>query len=351
MSILVRPDGPIPARVMIVGEAPGADEERASIPFVGLSGQELNRMLHEAGLSRSECFVTNVARERPLNNLIEMFIAMKKKDITPAHKLLRDRYVLRPILEGFEMLKSEIATVNPNIIITVGNLSMWALTGIWGITKWRGSMLLTDELVSKKRIQVIPTYHPAAILRQWDWRAIAVNDLRRAKRFRNESFPDPGWRFIVRPSFDQAISILSKLYLRASHEPIPLKLSFDLETKHGHIDCAGISWTLRDALCIPFMSKENSFGYWNEEEEAAIVFYLYKLLTHKNVEIVGQNLLYDSQYTYRHWHFVPRVAQDSMISFHVAFAGLPKRLDFQASMFCDYYKQWKPDRSAWKEGG
>ncbi|MFS2212853.1 hypothetical protein, partial [Kosakonia cowanii] len=64
---------------------------------------------------------------------------------------------------------------------------------------------------------------------------------------------------------------------------------------------------------------------------------------HPNVLVRGQNLLYDAQYTYRHWHFVPRVAQDTMISHHTMWAGLPKRLDFQASMYCDHYVYWKDE--------
>ena len=345
MTILVRPDGPIPARVMIVGEAPGADEEREGIPFVGISGQELNRMLHEAGLSRSECFVTNIARTRPLGNLIEQFIALKKKDITPAHRLLRDKYVLQPILDGFEMLKTELESVKPQIIIPLGNLAMWALTGKWGVTKWRGSMLRTDSLVSQIRsYRVIPTYHPAAVLRQWDWRSIAINDLRRAKRYRDEDYPTPGWNFIIRPSFTQAIGVLDKLYLRACHEPIPLRLSFDLETRAGHTACAGIAWTLEDAICIPFMSRGNKDGYWTLEEEAEIIFRLYRLLTHSNIEVIGQNLLYDAQYTYRHWHFIPRVKLDTMIAQHTCFSDLPKSLAFICSMYCSFYQFWKEDK-------
>ena len=348
MSTLVRPCGPIPAKIMIIGEAPGADEERVGEPFVGVSGQELNRMLQEAGILRSECFLTNIARIRPLGNQIEQFIAVKKKDITPAHRLLRDKYVLQPILDGFEMLKTELESVKPQVIIPLGNLAMWALTGKWGVTKWRGSMLRTDSLISQTRsYRVIPTYHPAAVLRQWDWRSIAINDLRRAKRYRDEDYPIPGWNFIIRPSFAQAIAVLDKLYLRACHESIPLRLSFDLETRAGHTACAGISWTLKDAICIPLMCVENKEGYWQPAEEAEIVFRIYRLLTHKNVEVVGQNLLYDSQYTYRHWHFIPRVKQDTMISQHAIFSDLPKSLAFQASMYCNFYIYWKDEGKDW----
>jgi uracil-DNA glycosylase family 4 len=347
MPIQVKPDGPIPAKIMIVGEAPGADEEAKGIPFVGASGIELNKMLQEVGITRSECFITNVARERPLGNNIENFIAFKKKDITKEHKLLRDKYVKKPILDGMEILKTEIKAVKPNIIIALGNTPLWALTGLWGIVKQRGSMLYED--ISGLKCKVIPTYHPAAILRQWEWRSIAVSDLRRAARFRGGlDYPVTNWNFRIRPSIDTVIVELTALIVKCN-QGITL-ISFDLETRNGHIACAGISWTPTDALCIPLMCMENQSGYWSEDEEANIIHHLYRLLTHPNCHVVGQNLLYDSQYTYRHWHFIPNVKQDSMISHHVAFAGLPKRLDFQASMYCNQYVYWKDDSKHWEKG-
>ena len=56
----IRPTGPCPAKIMLVGEAPGEREVAEGQPFVGFSGQELSKMLQEAGIMRSECFITNV---------------------------------------------------------------------------------------------------------------------------------------------------------------------------------------------------------------------------------------------------------------------------------------------------
>jgi len=75
----VKGEGPIPARIMLVGEAPGEQEERSGTPFCGSSGQELNRMLHEVGIMRSECYVTNVCKLRPPDNQISAWVATTKK--------------------------------------------------------------------------------------------------------------------------------------------------------------------------------------------------------------------------------------------------------------------------------
>lgn len=350
----VRGDGPIPSRIMLVGEAPGEHEERQGIPFVGASGQELNRLLSEAGIMRSECYTTNVCKFRPLGNQISTWMALKKKDITPLHKLLRDRWCLPPIIQGFEELKAEIAMVQPNLIIAFGNLAMWALTGQWGILKWRGSQLIADGEIPGvlagrsdggiARPLVIPTIHPAAILRQWELRSTVVLDLKRAKRHMTgrEYTNIPKWNFQVRPSFAAVAAQFEHLdYLLCFLNE--LWLDFDIETKSGHIDSIGLSWSLTDAICIPFMTRQNREGYWTEEQEAWIVWRLYQLLAHPRVRVRWQNGLYDAQYVYRHWHFIPRGAQDTMISHHSLFAALPKGLGFLGSMYADFYRYWKDE--------
>jgi uracil-DNA glycosylase len=343
--MICRPEGPIPARIMLVGEAPGYEEEQRGLPFQGASGQELNRMLGEAGIIRSECFITNVCRVRPANNDLNLFIAKAKKDVTPQHIQLRGRSVLKPIYDGVELLRKEIAMVKPNIIVALGNTPLWALTGVNGITKWRGSMLYSSDIGVPTK--VIPTLHPAYVLRDWASRAIAVNDLRRAAAFRGGAdYPKPNWRFVIRPSFEKVCGTLS--LIQGLLKNGPLRLSFDLETRGGHIACAGISWTLEDAICIPFIYS-GFREYWSADQEAHIIWLLHQVLCHPNARVVGQNILYDSQYTWRHWHFVPNVKQDCMISQHSIFSDLPKSLAFQASMYCKYYVYWKDEGKNWDE--
>jgi len=340
-----RPD----ADIMIVGEAWGETEERSGIPFSGASGQELNRMLQEAGILRNECYVTNVINARPPRNDITAWIPEDKKSITGRMVQRQGKFVDPIVAEGLEMLGKEIALVKPRVIVALGGTALWALTGNESIVKWRGSLLPLGS-GGNDDPTVIPTYHPAAVLRMWDWRAVAVLDLKRAcKELRHGPTPVPAWSFILRPSFSMVIETLEKLYRRVVEEPTWIDL--DLETKAGHISCCGLSWSKTEAICIPFMIPEDREGYWLLEEEAQILLTLYRLLTHLNCWVRGQNLLYDAQYTYRRWGFIPNVKQDTMISQHVLWAGLPKSLAFQASMYAEWYQNWKPDRETWKEGG
>lgn len=338
------PEGPIPARIMVVGEFLGTEELSQGRPFVGSYGQELSRMLTDAGIMRSECFLTYACRVRPPSANMENLIARTKKDITPAHLPCHSSHVLPPVLEGIAALRREISEVQPNIIIALGNGALFALTGKWGVAKWRGS-LLRDE----SGAVIVPTLPPSSVISQWALRAVVVQDLRRAAAYRNtREISEPQYQFIIRPSFTTATDTLHTLLNRAPQGELWLDL--DLETSIGHISCCGLSWSSTEAICIPFLTRAK-VAYWEEEEEVHIVHLLHLLLTHPNTRCRLQNALYDAQYIYRHWLFIPRIGQDTMISWHTLFPKMKKSLDFQASMLCKTYTQWKPEKAVWKEGG
>ena len=339
--IKVSSSGPSSARIMIVGEAPGADEEYHQIPFAGRSGSELTSMLHEAGFIRTECFITNVIKYRPPNNDLDHFIHPKKTSPPPGFVHYLGKFVSPCVVEGVDELQADIARIKPDLIICLGNTPLWALSGgsKAGIGTWRGSQL------SLAGTRVLPTYHPAAVLRQWSFRAIAVADLRRARQWLDGEAKQRDWNFIVRPGFSTALETLGELKHRA--DTGPLLLSVDIETRGGHIACIGFAWSETAAICIPLMCVENQDGYWDLESEVAVVRAIRALLTHPNVSVVGQNFSYDAQYIHRFWHFTPNVRHDTMLAQGLLWPGLPKALDFLASMYCQHYIYWKDDGKEW----
>ncbi len=251
----IRPTGPAPARIMIVGEAPGDQEVRLGQPFVGASGLELSKMLQEAGIMRSTCFITNVIRVQPPGGDIGNFIDEKARKTRPSeqHALIRNRWCLPPVWEGVQLLQREIEMVQPNLIIALGNVAMWALTGEWGVTTWRSSLLECDlELSLAWKPKVIPTYSPTTIMRQWSWRQIMVHDLRRCKReSETRDIIRPDYKFIIRPDFVTARDYLTTLLQLVRGRSTPLAV--DIETRSGHTACIGIPWSELEAICIPLM--------------------------------------------------------------------------------------------------
>jgi len=343
--------GPQPARVLIVGEAWGQNEEREGKPFVGASGQELTNMLHEANILRSDCRITNVVNARPERNDIENWFHSSKTKAKAAGEdtpLFR-RYPHAIVRRGIEALKHEIETTHPSLIIAFGNTALWALTGEVGITKWRGSYLHATGPVDAPSVPVLPTYHPAAVLRQWSWRYIAVHDIRYAASILGGTVVVPEWDFTLSPSFSTATLYLNNV-LR-SLEKGPTRVAADVETRRGQISCIGLGLSDRRAICIPFHSNKTTDGnYWtNPAHETALVLQLRRILTHSSAEVIFQNGLYDIQYILDNWKFLPHITHDTMVLQHACWPGLPKGLDFLASMYCSYRRYWKDDGKEWSD--
>ena len=164
-------------------------------------------MLHEAGIMRTDCHMTYVCQQQmPIKRgqkaELRFFVKHTKKYQVPKAE----------VATGKEQLLNLINELNPTLIIALGELSLWALTGEIGITKWRGSVL---EMSTGHK--VVPTYSPEVVCRKWDWRFICVQDLRRAEK--ESEFPEvriPPYDFIIRPSFERVMETLDGLLERAN---------------------------------------------------------------------------------------------------------------------------------------
>lgn len=340
------PSGPCPARLMILGEAPSEKDVEKRTPFS--SSFELDKMLGEVGLSRTEAFMTHVCRVRPAYNDIENFISDRKTQPQEGWIRKDDLWISPEVVEGISLLEQEIALCRPNVVLALGNLALWALTGRWGVGKWRGSVLEVE--FGGHRFKVIPSYPPLTVIRQWSMRRTVLHDLRRLVR----ELPSPtkihkvDLRIQTRPDFLQAMGFFDKMALLLdSNGGQELKLASDIETRAGHIACIGFAWSRQDAISIPLMCVERTEGYWSLEEETWVVERIRWLLTHPRVRCVGQNWSYDAQYIWRHWLILARNVYDTMIGHHTFWSISQKSLDYQASIYCEDYVYWKDDGKEW----
>lgn len=325
--------------ILILGEAPGENEIKARLPFVGASGKELGKMLMESGIQESDLLFANVCNDRPPNNNIETWLPTSKKAaLASGATWFMGRWVTKEILTGLEDLKQTIASMpNLQMIIALGNVPLWATTGEFGITKWRGSQMQREGLA------IVPTYHPAAVLRSWDWRWIVKEDLKRAKQWLDTGLEVPSYEFMVRPTFNACCEFLDNLLNRL--ETGRTRVSTDIETRARHIACIGLALNSRSAICIPFMTLEGP--YFSEVEEIEVVWKLYQVLTHPNVEVIGQNYLYDRQYIARRWGFRSNLGHDTMVKHHLCLPGTQKGLDFLSSIYCKFHLYWKDESKDW----
>lgn len=333
--------GPQPAKILILGDFPDTYEAHRKQPFTGHAGKELERMFADAGASIAFARrITLTASAPPASS----WIGHNKTSPDPSWVAYRGKWLAPQLAAALISLETEIAATAPELIIACGDLALFFLTGKWGIHDWRGSQM-RPESGPAAGIKTVPIVHPSAILRQPELRYPAVHDLRRALSWLRSDAPPPDYRFTIRPTLDETLATLSTLHTRAAAEPLPLAV--DIETRAGHIACLGIAWSTLDALCIPFMCSESPAGYWTLDDEAQILLSLSRLLTHPNVQCIGQNFIYDVQYIYRHFHFLPNFGGDTMVEHHVLFPGTPKGLDVLSSLYTNFHLFWKAEGKDW----
>ena len=149
-------DGNPQARLMLVGEAPGADEDRQGLPFVGRAGQLLDRMLASISLDRSNVYIANVAPWRPPGN----------RTPTP-----------QEIAICLPFVKRQIELCNPQVVVCLGATAMQALLGVTeGIMKTRGRAF-DYPLGNGHKIKALATLHPSYLLRSPAAKRLAWRDL------------------------------------------------------------------------------------------------------------------------------------------------------------------------------
>ena len=366
------------ARIMIVGESWGIEEHRLKLPFVGKSGDLLEDLLDETDINIADCFFCNIVSERPMNNDMSYFFH-KNVDAKKLNAInVRGLYPHDNVINGCEILRQLIQKINPKLIIGLGNYTLWALTDDCynyardtttgrvtpsGISSWRGSQLYTSGAIIGRKIPFLPTYHPAATFRTYAWRGMIKHDLQvRVPHALINQWDPPSWDFTIRPSFAVVMSTLRDLTPAA--QALSRKLAVDLETRNEQIACIGIAWSNTDAICIPLrtVDKEKDYSYWSAYEELQIVCELRKLLTHPEIEVVGQNFLYDTQYLAACIFATPRIADDTMLKHHTVFPGggdpikktgpqglVQKSLHHLSSLYCQYHSYWKDEGKDWEE--
>lgn len=172
-------------RLVLVGEAPGADEVRLGSPFVGRSGRLLDEALTTIGVERATLLVANVFRRQPPGNKVGHFFASRRKARTEGGALAEawgpfgtSDYCRAEFAGELDYLRQVLSDWRPAVIVALGRTPLWALTGLGGIASLRGQ-ILPGRLVAG--VPVLPTYHPSFLLRgQWSLVPVFQADLRQA---------------------------------------------------------------------------------------------------------------------------------------------------------------------------
>ena len=155
-------DGNPSSKIMLIGEAPGAEEDKLGKPFVGAAGQLLNKMLAAINLDRNSVYITNIVPWRPPNNRAPN---------------------TEEILQCLPFIQKHIEIIQPYILVLLGGTATKAiLTTTHGITKLRGQWHKYNSLNIKRPIPTIAMYHPAFLLRSPGHKKEAWRDLQEIQK-------------------------------------------------------------------------------------------------------------------------------------------------------------------------
>lgn|SRR5487761_1084523 len=335
-------------RIAFVGEAWGADEERASRlaksprPFVGGAGRLFNAMLASIAIKREvvrrpnggvdidqppNILVTNVFNRHPPANKIEALFVPRKGGDPDWPMLARGKYLDPALRPELERLFAELRRFRPAVIVALGNTPLWALCKVAGVMQRRGCWHIWQD--GKTQIPVIPTVHPAYILRKYVWFPLAISDLKKAQGIADGTLKLEKFKFIGRPTMADVRKLL------ALKGPIV----FDIETLPTlrAITCVGIG----DAalkICVPFVDM-NAAGrnYWpTAEAEAEAWRVVRRVLENPATVKVAQVATYDITWLREIAGIeVKGPLWDTRLLHHALWPELPHSLEAIATSFPD----------------
>lgn len=275
-------------RIALIGEAPGADEDRYGRPFCGPSGRFLAGLMGKAGYPISDCFLGNICQTRPPNNDISLF-----------------EWDGEEVQAGLSALRTDLDVFRPNITVLLGNL---ALKGAkdpgsnhplkpgryrYSNSNWRGSLFMGGGVFEGKKC--IPSLHPAYCLRDYAMTPLLHLDLQRA--IEESSHPElvlPQRTIKIALNADAALT-----WLREAREK-KWTLSPDIEGGLWTMSCISLAVSPTLSYVIPFTRKDFT-RVWAPDEEKAILRQLCLTMMNPEVPKIFQNGLYDRfvlQYSY-----------------------------------------------------
>jgi|SRR5215467_1698103 len=393
MTYLPGYSGPPNPKMLMIGEAYGADEDKMKMPLVGGSGKmhwgmlgealpdvypelhfkaqkeiswdwgmlawakQRDEWLHAAGIG-----FTNVLNFRPPNNDMEAISGSKAEvganyPYPPIATSPRNLYLRPEYLGELDRLENDLAILKPNVCCLMGNTACWAMLGQLNITALRGTTTWSERY----GVKCLPTFHPASLLYEGQWRRRPIIIADYVKAYRESDYPEirrPHRSIIINPSIEE----VEKWILDTLAYP-PESLTIDTETSGGMIDTIGFARNESDALVVPFGPHRQRKGtgftiiyperdgkkvtsYWSVAEEV----YVWKLIWRLLASPIGksfQNGTYDIQYIMKILGIPNNMADDTMLAWHALYPELPKNLGFLGSILTNdiAWKQLRRSKS------
>jgi hypothetical protein len=310
------------------------------MPFSGSVGRLFDAMLKAAGIERKNCLITNVFNLRPVEGDLANLLVKQKEGMPGWPRVKPGLYLPEALAPELTRLYGQLEAFQPTVIICLGSVALWSLTGCTGLANRHGF------LHSWKGIPVIPTYHPASIQKKYINFLPAVNDIRRGVGFAAGEIDEEKFKFK-----DEAF-LPDIIEFRESIRPEEW-LSVDIETKpkYRSITCIGLG-TSESAICVQFWDPTKAGqNFWpTPETELAAMNLVAGMLRLPNIKIL-QNALYDIAWLKSVWgmEMLGPVIDTRLMHFAMC-PELPHNLAEIAGTFLTM-RPWKATHSAGVKDG
>jgi len=332
-------------KIMIVGEFRDSEAHYADRSFAGVMESMLLSLLKQCGIAREEVYITNAVEKRAPGNDFKNLCGSKYQAYEPEGRpIVAGKYLKAEHGPEIDRLWHGIDRIQPNVILAMGNLALWAVTKKTGIKKYRGSPLPTY----RDDIKVIPTWSLMSVFRQWELRVIVMSDIAKVaaeKDFRAIRRPE---HFIyMKPNLEDIENFYNSRLLKTPF------VSLDIETKARSITEVGVGTADgKHCLVIPFWDRQVSTGnYWQHAwEEVQAWEWVRKIC---ELPTVGQNFAYDMNYLWTTMGIpCPNFLGDTMLQHHSLQPELEKSLGFLGSIYTNEpsWKFMRTDHSTLKRG-
>lgn len=311
----------VPGELMIVGDYPTKEEYISGISFGGSAARALRFLFSPYA---RDVNIENVFKTHYVKIPIPGFNSKNKKKATES---LNEIY---KIANWDSMIADQIEAANPNMIIAMGELACWALTGQTKVQLRRGSIYQLKPTLTQRSRNVLVTLSLRDIYRENEVPFSYVQwDIGKAVKYRYLKTPFQPSEVIWIP---KTITELENWWERAKKAEF---LTFDIETHHGYVTCIGFSHDGHEAISVPLL-----FCDYGDVTTRGLFYKKIKEILSSGIPLVNQNIKYDWTVLEK-WGFeVKNIVGDTMLMAHTIYSELPKDLGFLSSIYTDqpYYK-------------
>lgn len=303
----LRGRGPQNPKLMLIGEAPGEDEDLANQPFVGPAGEVFNFMLYQAGITRDQVYISNTVKCRPVN----------EKEFRTDRSGVKHFGNLTPTAQqtytcGLSHLEPEIAAVRPKIIVPMGNIACDYLfdkyrtvDGVVQTNQKTGKPVMarrmpkiTDLMFEEywdqaRGVYIVPMFHPAFVMRSQEWFLIMVAILKKAIEIADTGPGTDVTQPFIATNFDDAMAVIRRA---SEHKVIADDHETDsLDWRFGPLLNIGLSWKTGTGASIRLVDTSGQPLYSNDQRNQ-IVESLKSIYQNPDKVLVGYNRAFDDSW-------------------------------------------------------